>query len=149
MVKWVSVGSKQCQKCKEPEAVVSCQICKEPWYLDQLPHGARVFSDTSPSQRWWMLLLLTGQVWWRRRKMGPPWPCSGQSCSRYSMSRTCGPRDMISLLSLRIEDNTHLHLATCRSKIYQEIIIKFVTEAHATFSLQFCYLFTAILLPFH
>jgi hypothetical protein len=23
-------------------------------------------------------------------------PCSGQSCSRYSMSRTCGPRDMIS-----------------------------------------------------
>jgi hypothetical protein len=23
-------------------------------------------------------------------------PCSGESCSRYSMSRTCGPRDMIS-----------------------------------------------------
>jgi hypothetical protein len=23
-------------------------------------------------------------------------PCSGQSCSRYSMSRTCEPRDMIS-----------------------------------------------------
>jgi hypothetical protein len=29
-------------------------------------------------------------------KVGPPGPCSGQSCSRYSMSRTCGPRDMIS-----------------------------------------------------
>jgi hypothetical protein len=29
-------------------------------------------------------------------KLGPPGPCSGQSCSRYSMSRTCGPRDMIS-----------------------------------------------------
>jgi hypothetical protein len=29
-------------------------------------------------------------------KAGPPGPCSGQSCSRYSMSRTCGPRDMIS-----------------------------------------------------
>jgi hypothetical protein len=24
-------------------------------------------------------------------KVGPPGPCSGQSCSRYSMSRTCGP----------------------------------------------------------
>jgi hypothetical protein len=30
--------------------------------------------------------------------MGPPGPCSGQSCSRYSMSRTCGPQDMISLV---------------------------------------------------
>jgi len=29
-------------------------------------------------------------------KVGPPGPFSGQSCSRYSMSRTCGPRDMIS-----------------------------------------------------
>jgi hypothetical protein len=29
-------------------------------------------------------------------KVGPPGPCSVQSCSRYSMSRTCGPRDMIS-----------------------------------------------------
>jgi hypothetical protein len=29
-------------------------------------------------------------------KVGPPGPCLGQSCSRYSMSRTCGPRDMIS-----------------------------------------------------
>jgi hypothetical protein len=28
--------------------------------------------------------------------VGPPGPWSGQSCSRYSMSRTCGPRDMIS-----------------------------------------------------
>jgi hypothetical protein len=31
--------------------------------------------------------------------------CSGQSCSRYSMSRTCGPRDMFSWLSLKIRDN--------------------------------------------
>jgi hypothetical protein len=29
-------------------------------------------------------------------KVGLAGPCSGQSCSRYSMSRTCGPRDMIS-----------------------------------------------------
>jgi hypothetical protein len=29
-------------------------------------------------------------------KVGPPRPCSGQSCSRYSMSKTRGPRDMIS-----------------------------------------------------
>jgi hypothetical protein len=30
------------------------------------------------------------------KKVGPLGPCSGQSCSRYSMSRTCRPRDMIS-----------------------------------------------------
>jgi hypothetical protein len=29
-------------------------------------------------------------------KAGPPGLCSGQSCSRYSMSRTCGPQEMIS-----------------------------------------------------
>jgi hypothetical protein len=29
-------------------------------------------------------------------KVGPPGPWSGQSCSWYSMSRTCGLRDMIS-----------------------------------------------------
>jgi hypothetical protein len=29
-------------------------------------------------------------------KVGPLGPCSGQSHSRYSISRTCGPRDMIS-----------------------------------------------------
>jgi hypothetical protein len=29
-------------------------------------------------------------------KVGPPGPCSSQSCSRYSISKTCGPRDMIS-----------------------------------------------------
>jgi hypothetical protein len=30
------------------------------------------------------------------KKVGHPGPCSGQSFSQYSMSRTCGPRDMIS-----------------------------------------------------
>jgi hypothetical protein len=29
-------------------------------------------------------------------KVGPRGPFLGQSCSRYSMSRTCGPQDMIS-----------------------------------------------------
>jgi hypothetical protein len=28
-------------------------------------------------------------------KVGPLGPCLGQSCSHYSMSRTCGPQDMI------------------------------------------------------
>jgi hypothetical protein len=42
-------------------------------------------------------------------KVGPPGPCSSQSCSRYSMSRTCGPRDMISYLSLKSGDNKYNH----------------------------------------
>ena len=32
----------------------------------------------------------------KNERMGPPWPCSSRSGSQYSMSRTCGPRDMIS-----------------------------------------------------
>jgi hypothetical protein len=31
-------------------------------------------------------------------RKGPPGPCSSRSGSRYSMSRTCGPRDIISLV---------------------------------------------------
>jgi hypothetical protein len=34
----------------------------------------------------------------KEEKMGPPGPCSSRSGSRYSMSRTCGPRDIISLV---------------------------------------------------
>jgi hypothetical protein len=34
----------------------------------------------------------------KEEKMGPPGPCSSRSSSRYSMSRTCGPRDIISLV---------------------------------------------------
>jgi hypothetical protein len=38
--------------------------------------------------------------------MDPPGPSSSQYGSRYSMSRTCGPRDIISLFIPRIGDNT-------------------------------------------
>jgi hypothetical protein len=37
--------------------------------------------------------------------MGPPGPGSSQYGSRYSMSRTCGPLDIISLVIPRIGDN--------------------------------------------
>jgi hypothetical protein len=37
--------------------------------------------------------------------MGPPGPGSSQYGSQYSMSRTCGPRDIISLVIPRIGDN--------------------------------------------
>jgi len=38
--------------------------------------------------------------------MGPPGPGSIQYGSRYSMSRTCGPREIISLVIPRLGDNT-------------------------------------------
>jgi hypothetical protein len=38
-------------------------------------------------------------------KMGLLEPSSSQYDSRYSMSRTCGPRDIISLVIPRIGDN--------------------------------------------
>jgi hypothetical protein len=37
--------------------------------------------------------------------MGPPGPGSNQYGSQYSMSRTCGPRDITSLFIPRIGDN--------------------------------------------
>jgi hypothetical protein len=37
--------------------------------------------------------------------MGPPGPSSSQYGSRYSMSRTYGPQDIISLVIPRIGDN--------------------------------------------
>jgi hypothetical protein len=38
--------------------------------------------------------------------MGPPRPGSSQYGFQYSMSRTCGPRDIISLVIPRLEDNS-------------------------------------------
>jgi hypothetical protein len=54
----------------------------------------------------WMLLLLT-QWRCRRRRMGPPGPGSSQYGSWYSMSGTCGPRDIMSLVIPRLGDNKH------------------------------------------
>jgi hypothetical protein len=42
-----------------------------------------------------------------KKKMGPPGPGSSQYASRYSMSRTFGPRDIISLVIPRLGDNMH------------------------------------------
>jgi hypothetical protein len=44
----------------------------------------------------------------KNEKMGPPGPCSSRSGSRYSMSRTCGPRDIISLVIPKLGDNNVL-----------------------------------------
>jgi hypothetical protein len=41
----------------------------------------------------------------KKKIMGPPGPCSSGSGSRYSMSRTFEPRDIISLIVPRLEDN--------------------------------------------
>jgi hypothetical protein len=41
----------------------------------------------------------------KKKRMGLPGPSSSQYGSRYSISRTCGPRDIISLVIPRIGDN--------------------------------------------
>jgi hypothetical protein len=46
----------------------------------------------------------------KKKRMGPPGPGSSQYGSRYSMSRTCGPRDIISLVIPRLGDNIWLQL---------------------------------------
>jgi hypothetical protein len=42
----------------------------------------------------------------KKKRMGPIGPCSSRFGSQYSMSRTCGPRDIISLVIPRLGDNT-------------------------------------------
>ena len=44
----------------------------------------------------------------KNERMGPSWPCSSRSGSWYSMSRTRGPRDMISLVIPRLGDKRSL-----------------------------------------
>jgi hypothetical protein len=41
----------------------------------------------------------------RNERMVPPGPCSSRSGSWYSMSKTYGPRDIISLVIPRLGDN--------------------------------------------
>jgi hypothetical protein len=41
----------------------------------------------------------------KNKNMGPPGPCSSRSGSRYSMSRTCGPQDIISLVIPKLGNN--------------------------------------------
>jgi hypothetical protein len=41
----------------------------------------------------------------KNERMGPPGPCSSRSGSRYSMSRTCVPRDIISSVIPSLGDN--------------------------------------------
>jgi hypothetical protein len=52
--------------------------------------------------------------------MGPPGPGSSQYGSRYSMSRTCGPRDIISLVIPRLGDNRKLE--DCDNKLLLEVL---------------------------
>ena len=44
----------------------------------------------------------------KEEKIGPLGPCSSRSGSQYSMSRTCGPRDIISLVIPKVGDNNAL-----------------------------------------
>jgi hypothetical protein len=44
----------------------------------------------------------------KNERMGSPGPCSSRSGFRYSMSRTCGSRDIISLVIPTLGDNMTL-----------------------------------------
>ena len=46
----------------------------------------------------------------KNENMGPLGPCSSRFESRYSMSRSCGPRDIISLVIPKLGDNIWLQL---------------------------------------
>jgi hypothetical protein len=55
----------------------------------------------------------------KKKRMGPLGPGSSRSGSQYSMSRTCGPRDIISLVIPRLGDNRYhkyfpLKVTLCR-----------------------------------
>jgi hypothetical protein len=54
----------------------------------------------------------------KKKRMGPPGPCSSRSGSQYSMSRTCGPRDIISLVIPRLGDNINTNYSSMKCKWY-------------------------------
>jgi hypothetical protein len=49
-----------------------------------------------------MLLMMNGDVWWRGGDLSAQCGLSWSSGSRHSMSSTCGPRDIISLVTPRL-----------------------------------------------
>jgi hypothetical protein len=55
--------------------------------------------------------IVVGDMWTALKKRGPSKAMLKSFGSRYSMSRTCGPRDMISLVIPRLGDNkVNVHL---------------------------------------
>jgi hypothetical protein len=60
--------------------------------------------------------------------MGPPGPGSSQYGSRYSMSRTCGPRDIISLVIPRIGDNRLFIM-----KLYDQSLVEIIKDIMGVF----------------
>jgi hypothetical protein len=49
-----------------------------------------------------MLLTMSGDVWWRGGALSAQCGLCWSSGSRHSMSATCGPRDIISLVTPRL-----------------------------------------------
>jgi hypothetical protein len=49
-----------------------------------------------------MLLTMNGDVWWRGGALSAQCGLNWSSGSRHSMSATCGPRDIISLVTPRL-----------------------------------------------
>jgi hypothetical protein len=49
----------------------------------------------------------------KNERLGPPGPCSSQSGSRYSMSKTYGPQDIISLVIPGLGINSARYHTVC------------------------------------
>jgi hypothetical protein len=61
----------------------------------------------------------------KRRKDGP---CSSRSASRYSMSRTCGPRDIISLVIPKMGITSGSNSGTCsHHRAHEQLNISGIT----------------------
>ena len=70
----------------------------------------------------------------KNEKMGPLGPCSSRSDSQYSMSRTCGPRDIISLVIPRLGDNKVLdisraHIVSFMGAFVEGVLHPFICNA--------------------
>ena len=111
MVKWIGIRSKHILETKRIECTYS-KVLRIKVTHTMIPRlitsWSKIHFCYRTRSRWWMLLLLTKWRRWRKKKMGPPRPCSSRSGSRYSMSRTCGPRDIISLVIPKVGDNMYI-----------------------------------------
>jgi hypothetical protein len=98
MVKWANVRSKQLLEIKGIRCIhlkvlmIKCDTYHDTWTNYLMKQEPLLIQDQTNGD----VVVANKIKTMEEEKVGPQGPCSGQSYSQYSMSRTCGPRDMIS-----------------------------------------------------
>jgi hypothetical protein len=110
MVKWIGIRSKHPLETKRIECTYSKILRIRVIYHDTWTHYLMEQDPLLLQDQAEVMDVATADKVevLKNKEMGPPGPCSSRSGSRYSMSRTCGPRHIISLVIPKLGDNKYL-----------------------------------------